>query len=118
MHKMTGSKYGHWPRQAQRQLSPMNEEDVMSNNNIRSMIEDLAALGVLDAHELADLAIELTITALVQDPAIPPRPFSEWWPGSPTRARFLSSTFIAASRVTSTLRMFCARSSLRERCDG
>ena len=42
------------------------------------MIEDLATLGVLDVHELADLTIELTITALGRDPAIPPRPFSEW----------------------------------------
>jgi hypothetical protein len=44
-----------------------------------SAIEDLAALGVLDAHELADLAIELIITALMQDPAIPPRSFKDWW---------------------------------------
>jgi hypothetical protein len=48
-------------------------------SDIQNAIEDLAALGVLDAHELADLTIELTIDALVQDPAIPPRSFSEWW---------------------------------------
>jgi hypothetical protein len=45
----------------------------------QNAIEDLAALGVPDAHELADLAVELIITALMQDPAIPPRSFSEWW---------------------------------------
>ena len=43
-----------------------------------------------DAHELADLTIELTITALVRDPAIPPRPFSEWWVRlANTRARLV-----------------------------
>ena len=49
------------------------------SNNIQNAIEDLAALNVLDAHELADLTVELTIAALVQDPAIPPRSFLEWW---------------------------------------
>ena len=49
------------------------------SNNIQNAILDLAALGVFDAHELADLTIELTIDALVQDPAIPTRSFSEWW---------------------------------------
>jgi hypothetical protein len=49
------------------------------SNNMQNAILDLAALGVFDAHELADLTIELTIAALVQDPAIPSRSFLDWW---------------------------------------
>jgi hypothetical protein len=49
------------------------------SNNIRGAIEDLAALGVLDAHELADGIVELMIAALMRDPSIPPRSVSDWW---------------------------------------
>jgi hypothetical protein len=50
-----------------------------SNNMIHSAIEDLAALGVLDAHELADAIIESLIAALARDSALPSRSDADWW---------------------------------------
>ena len=37
-------------------------------NSIRSAIEDLPALGVIDAHELADLIVDNVIGVLMRDP--------------------------------------------------
>jgi hypothetical protein len=54
----------------------------------RESIEDLATLGVVDAYELADAAIDLMILTLTRDPSIPPRLTSEWWTAlADTRAR-------------------------------
>jgi hypothetical protein len=46
--------------------------------NLRAAIEDLPALGVLDAHELGDLIIEQVIQKLQRDSSIPARSYSEW----------------------------------------
>jgi hypothetical protein len=58
----------------------MNEENGMfNNNNIRPLIEDLAAPGAPDAHELADAVIGLMVATLAHNPSIPSRTFSDWW---------------------------------------
>ncbi len=48
-------------------------------NSARSTVEDLPTLSLVDAHELADLAIELLIAALMRDPVSSPRTYSDWW---------------------------------------
>jgi hypothetical protein len=51
----------------------------MADNIIRSTIEDIPVLGIIDAHELADAVVDLVIAMLMRDPAMPQRTYSEWW---------------------------------------
>jgi hypothetical protein len=64
--------------------------DMLDEDRARGLINDLAALGEADAHELADVVTELVIAVLAHDPAIPPRTCSDWWVQfAPTRARIV-----------------------------
>lgn len=47
-------------------------------NTIRSSIDDLAKLGMLDAHELTDEIVDLLIADFMRDPTMPRRTYSEW----------------------------------------
>jgi hypothetical protein len=53
--------------------------NILHEDYLRELINDLAVLGQVDAHELTDAIIELLIATLVHDPAIPSRTHAEWW---------------------------------------
>jgi hypothetical protein len=54
-------------------------EAAMTDSTIRSAIEDIAALGVIDAHELADAVLDLMIAMLMHDPTMRECTYAEWW---------------------------------------
>ena len=78
-------------------------------NNIRGAIEDIHSLDLIDAHELADLIIDLMIGALLHDPAIPGRPYSEMVDPTRQRARLHRRPALSPHRSAHRCRRRAAR---------